>query len=61
MKHECTICKRQFEERDLFRCSASPTHTQWLCWECWKHGQGEVGVIEIDRKRKQRLEGMKKL
>ena len=60
MRHECAICKEQFEERDMIRCAASPSHVQWLCWSCWKNAQGEACVVEMERKRKQRWEENRK-
>lgn len=49
MKRACVICGEEFEERDMETYSPSPGHPQYICWECYKQSQYEVGKSEIHR------------
>ena len=59
MKRECEMCGGIFDEAWMMSYFTG-RNTHWFCWACWKEGQGEAAVVEIKRKRTQRLEAMKK-
>ena len=58
-KHICEGCGEIHKEAWMMGYS-SGRKTHWFCWSCWKAGQGEAAVVEVNRKRKQRLEAMKR-
>lgn len=59
MKRECERCGEIFDEAWMMSYNTG-LNRHWFCWACWKEGQGEAAVVEIKRKRTQRLEAMKK-
>ena len=58
MKRECAICHREFDEHDMETVNTGRVH--WLCWTCWKAGQGEAAGVEVERKRKAKKEANKR-
>lgn len=56
---KCAICKEEFKQKDMMSYSTG-SRTHWLCWTCWKAGQGEAAGVEVERKRKAKKEARKR-
>ena len=59
MKHECEMCGEIHDENWMMSYN-SGRKTHWVCWSCWKAGQGEAVCVEVQRKRKQNYEALKR-
>ena len=59
MIRTCEICGEQHDEVWMMSYN-SGRKEHWLCWTCWKQGQGEAASNEIRRKRQQYKEANKR-
>lgn len=58
MKRECAICHKEFDEHDMETVNTG--RVQWLCWECYRHGHGQVTGFEIRCKERHIKEAQKR-
>ena len=59
MKQKCEMCGEIFDEHRMMSYNTG-RRTHWYCWSCWKAGQGEAVCVEVQRKRKQNYEALKR-
>lgn len=59
MKRICECCGLEHDDKWMMSYN-SGLRTHWLCWTCWKAGQGEAAGVEVERKRKAKKEANKR-